>query len=418
MEQYERNNFRVYRATVTVHLGPIARDIQEGEHLETDGSTVKYDGETFTMPGVKGCIKHYWFVPENDQTGNMYVSRPANLQMHSAVPNRDGTRETFQMGVTHEDHHVVGSVQGASLGAQSDRTKKGRTVRAAQQAVAPLQEHWQQQHQYREAAEDLNIGGHQPLMQSDPRYMAQRVNPNQLSPREMVETMTGQHAMAVVELPPTQKSSDESTRRPLTQSNKHMVNSAMTQAENRSQARVLQSRQIASEKLRQKEAMRGQAVGVNGLSAPGGDRYQGGDFNQQEGQVVRTVSSQQPQYQQPPVQQLHQPAPPMQVDPVAYKEYQDFLAFQQMRALAAQQTRQATQANQAGLAQAHMAQAPQQATQVNWAEESAGVQWAARAKLAVERYGSDAHAIEAILGQEASAGARKEIRRRLGWPTE
>jgi hypothetical protein len=465
---FQRNTFLPYRATTKVHFGKLERDIYADEVIETDGYTVKYDGETFTMNTIQVAIAESWFVPLHDQSGRGYVAKPAGVQMHSATPDRNGQRQTIPLNIAMEDHHVVGTVATASLGANSNRTKE------MQRTASQLQGQWNnnpqfQQQQFQQQQFQQNnpqmqgMGNHQPIQQSDQRHATQLA---QVSQNEAIQTMSGQQAALAAGFGPTKKARDESTRSLITPGNSTGAHSITAAAEQRSQQRQIASRQLAAQQ-RAQHNMRGQAVGINSLGSHGGSRFQGGDINQQDGQVMRTVNQQQA------------PAPPgaipAEMGPGDMALFQQFLQF---KAMTEQNAQQGRQGNQAALAQGHAQQyaqqqqqpqqqqpqqqqpqyqqqqyqAPQQqqqyqppvqqqqyqapvqqqeaapaqmaappapvASQValspeNWAQQTAGVQWARRGKMAVETFGHDPAALNAIASADPSKGVQNAIRKHL-----
>jgi hypothetical protein len=464
MSQFQRNNFQPYRATVTFHLGKLARDIHEGEYLETDGWTVKFDGEEFGMPQVKGAINDNWLVPAEDTSGARYVSKPAGVQMHAATPDRQGNRAALPLQIAVEDSHVVGTVAGTQLGAHSKRSNEIHANQQQQQ----LQQQWRQPQPGQQYAPDIShgVGNHAPLDASDPRHATQLV----MDPNAVYETMTGQQATAVAPLPPTKKPTDPPTI--LTPSNANsMASSAMNAAEKRAQARALQSRQITAQRRGQQVGVnqlhpaqapmaRGQQVGVNQLHPAQAPLARG----QQVGVNQLYPQQQQQQYQPQPPGPI--PAQPSGAD---FAEYQEFMAFKQMKAQMAAQERQA---QQQGLQQAHLnpqpvqapaqpvappqqqyqqpqfqqqpplqpqqfQQPPQQFQAVqqapapvqaqaqlpppaststpapgvpsvaNWKAETKGMHWTKRADIAAKAYGNDPAAISAILAVETEGTGKK-----------
>jgi len=106
--QFKPGTFLKFRATTTVHLGPIERDLVKDVEVEFDGVTLKMGGETFSMPTLKGGILGGWLVPVAD-TQSIYRPQPAGVQVHAADSgNRD--RQAVHTAVVSHEEQVVGQV--------------------------------------------------------------------------------------------------------------------------------------------------------------------------------------------------------------------------------------------------------------------------------------------------------------------
>ena len=66
---FQTGKFEEYRATVKFHMGE--REISPGDSVETDGSTVRINGEELAtkLPAIRSAIeKAKWLVPIADTT--------------------------------------------------------------------------------------------------------------------------------------------------------------------------------------------------------------------------------------------------------------------------------------------------------------------------------------------------------------
>lgn len=60
---FSKGNFLKLRAKNTIHLGRLERNIYEGDIVEFDGFTLKFNGQNVDMPELKAGIKRGWLTP-------------------------------------------------------------------------------------------------------------------------------------------------------------------------------------------------------------------------------------------------------------------------------------------------------------------------------------------------------------------
>ena len=136
--QFERHQFRVFRATNKIHVGKYAMDIGDGEQFAYDGYTVRYGGAEYDVPQLRGLVGD-WFVPATDTT-TQYRSKPANVQVRPATPEGAERGAAFSMGHAAEDEAVVGTmteatqVRTAAASGDHDRLDQLRSQRREQAA--------------------------------------------------------------------------------------------------------------------------------------------------------------------------------------------------------------------------------------------------------------------------------------------
>lgn len=105
--QFEKGVFQEFRATTPIHIGELEITIGEDDVIEFDGFTMKYSGHELKKPNLRGVIRSLnWFVPASDHTTS-YRPQPSGAVIHSATPNRDGSRDQINMGVVEDDSKVV-----------------------------------------------------------------------------------------------------------------------------------------------------------------------------------------------------------------------------------------------------------------------------------------------------------------------
>ena len=120
------------------HFGPLQRDIEEGEEVEFDGTTMRMPGgDTHSMPKLRGVIKAGWLIPEG-AAHEAYRPKPAGIMVRPAdelKARTEGRTEKVSMDmVGHEETVVVANIggdSGAQIGSQGRIEPIGPAHRAA-----------------------------------------------------------------------------------------------------------------------------------------------------------------------------------------------------------------------------------------------------------------------------------------------
>lgn len=142
MAQFKRGQFQTFRAVNKIHMGKYERDILQDDEFLFDGASVRYAGEEFAVPQLKGLVGE-WFVPVADQTST-YQARPAGVEVHAATPEGQERGDSFTMGEADEDHSVVGTMGEAkqrredAAAGRAPRPKQAATVRRTPQPQAQV----------------------------------------------------------------------------------------------------------------------------------------------------------------------------------------------------------------------------------------------------------------------------------------
>jgi len=63
---FSKGKFLKFKAKNTIHLGRLERNIYEGDIVEFDGFTLKFNGQNVDMPELKAGIKRGWLTPSSD----------------------------------------------------------------------------------------------------------------------------------------------------------------------------------------------------------------------------------------------------------------------------------------------------------------------------------------------------------------
>jgi len=105
--QYKRGEFRSYRAITTVHLGAIEDNLVEGEVVEFDGTTVKRGPDEHQIVTLRAAIKVGWLVPDEEE-GGKYVPLPADVRIHDREAHGNDRGEGRRVGTVAEEERDLG----------------------------------------------------------------------------------------------------------------------------------------------------------------------------------------------------------------------------------------------------------------------------------------------------------------------
>lgn len=101
--------FQTYKAITRVHLGALEKNLEKGQLVQFDGSTLIMGDQKVTMPELRGAIRIGWLVPENS-TQTEYKPQPSGVKVHSAI-NRGENQEQITVNTVTEDERSVGTVK-------------------------------------------------------------------------------------------------------------------------------------------------------------------------------------------------------------------------------------------------------------------------------------------------------------------
>lgn len=73
---FSKGKFLKFKAKNTIHLGRLERNIYEGDIVEFDGFTLKFNGQNVDMPELKAGIKRGWLTPSTDTEETPVVVKP------------------------------------------------------------------------------------------------------------------------------------------------------------------------------------------------------------------------------------------------------------------------------------------------------------------------------------------------------
>jgi hypothetical protein len=118
---FKRGEFQTFRATTTVHLGKLGKDLQEGDVIEFDGQTVRMGGETHQVSTLKAAIKVDWLVPIADTTTN-YRPKPSGIRVRPAQDASQKPDERIDLETVNDEERVVGELGTANLGQREGKT--------------------------------------------------------------------------------------------------------------------------------------------------------------------------------------------------------------------------------------------------------------------------------------------------------
>ena len=105
---FVKGEFQPFKAITRVHIGALESNLEEGEVILFDGSTLKRGKEETAMSSIRGAIRVGWLVPEAVEA--TYRPKPADIKIHSAI-NMGGTPKEIKMEKVYEDERALGTIQ-------------------------------------------------------------------------------------------------------------------------------------------------------------------------------------------------------------------------------------------------------------------------------------------------------------------
>lgn len=81
--QFTTGVFRDFKATTRFHLGKIQTDVYKDSIVQFDGSTLKLDGASYSLPEIRSAIKAGWLTPVESSISD-YAPQSANVKVRSA----------------------------------------------------------------------------------------------------------------------------------------------------------------------------------------------------------------------------------------------------------------------------------------------------------------------------------------------
>lgn len=112
--KFKNGVFLKFTSTRSFALGGFDVQVGNGEPVEFDGSTVKYAGNEYSFPNLRGAIKANWLVLDKDYDENdPNYGRPvsANIKVRHATEggNPLDPKEKMTIATTESDEQIVGN---------------------------------------------------------------------------------------------------------------------------------------------------------------------------------------------------------------------------------------------------------------------------------------------------------------------
>jgi hypothetical protein len=107
--QYKRGDFQPYKAITKVHLGALESDLEEGEVVLYDGTTMRRGPDDVQLATLRAAIKVGWLIPE-DEEAQPYVARSAGVEIRPAESRGRERGPARVMGVVEDEERSVGTL--------------------------------------------------------------------------------------------------------------------------------------------------------------------------------------------------------------------------------------------------------------------------------------------------------------------
>jgi hypothetical protein len=103
---FQQGTFLKFKVTSPrIHLGAYQVDIPEGAVVEFDGQTLKWGGESYNVPAIKGAVVAQWMVPVGDNVSR-YIPKPAGVKVRPAKGGTEGS-QAMEIETTSDEEEVV-----------------------------------------------------------------------------------------------------------------------------------------------------------------------------------------------------------------------------------------------------------------------------------------------------------------------
>lgn len=129
--EFKTGHFMKLRVTNKIHLGQIPMDLPGDVIIEFDGSTLRWGGKDYNVPGLVGGYRLGWLVEESDNV-SQYIPQPAGVQVHSATSSGSNRQEAMNVERASEDEQEVGTLAGSNA-----RRKAANSVPMSAEGKAP-----------------------------------------------------------------------------------------------------------------------------------------------------------------------------------------------------------------------------------------------------------------------------------------
>lgn len=148
---FKPGNFQRFVVNQKFHLGGLEMDVEQGEILEFDGTTLRFPngGESHSMPKLRGVIKAGWLIPEGQEITGVRP-QPAGIRVRPAdelkAREEGRSKDKFSMDMVADEERVVTAsihnTSGAQVGSGASPSPGTEYVSESQgQAMIGAQSH-------------------------------------------------------------------------------------------------------------------------------------------------------------------------------------------------------------------------------------------------------------------------------------
>ena len=136
---YQDGEFQRFRVTGQsgLHIGAYSFQIPSGAVVEFDGTTIRYGGQTFVQPSIRGAVQLGWLVPVEDQTAQ-YKPQPAGIMIRPATSVSSERGAPMTVVPMAEDEQVVSTLTSTNDKREEARKTAANVPLAAPPPVAPV----------------------------------------------------------------------------------------------------------------------------------------------------------------------------------------------------------------------------------------------------------------------------------------
>lgn len=136
--QFLPGQFHMFRVIGGFHLGVAGKDLPDGLVIEFDGATVRFGGETYNSPALRGIIGK-WLVPVNAPPQAPPAPAPAGIKVRPATSTGAERGEGLSLEATTEEEQEVGTLADTIRRRDEANNMSGQALQDKYSAVPPAQ---------------------------------------------------------------------------------------------------------------------------------------------------------------------------------------------------------------------------------------------------------------------------------------
>jgi len=111
--EFVRGDFQPFVVITKVHLGQIETDLEQGEVVLYDGTTMRRGSEDVNISSLRAAVKVGWLIPEANEGAHeaRYVAKSAGVEIRAADSKSADRGPARHMGMVEDEERDMGGLQ-------------------------------------------------------------------------------------------------------------------------------------------------------------------------------------------------------------------------------------------------------------------------------------------------------------------